>query len=213
MMRECDVHGYYRDESCPVCGEQGKFLMNDFEMERLGRTMAGILRHGRFELEMDDQGFVELRDMIAAIQDSNRKMHWLRPHHVVALIETDPKGRYQISGDMIRATYGHTIPLDLNLPTDDVPEVLFYPTTEEEVDIILETGLMPTDRTMVHLSMTYDDAYNAGSVRVENPIILAIDTILCSDEGFEIGKAGKTVFLCKQVPPQCMKIAHEEEYD
>ena len=213
MMKECDVHGYYRDESCPVCGEQGKFLMNDFEMERLGRTMAGILRHGRFELEMDDQGFVELRDMIAAIQDSNRKMHWLRPHHVIALIETDPKGRYQVSGDMIRATYGHTIPLDLNLPTDDVPEVLFYPTTEEEVDIILETGLMPTDRTMVHLSKTYDDAYNAGSVRVENPIILAIDTILCSDEGFEIGKAGKTVFLCKQVPPQCMKIAHEEEYD
>ena len=212
-MKECDVHGYYRDESCPVCGEQGKFLMNDFEMERLGRTMAGILRHGRFELEMDDQGFVDLRDMIAAIQDSNRKMHWLRPHHVIALIETDPKGRYQVSGDMIRATYGHTIPLDLNLPTDDVPEVLFYPTTEEEVDIILETGLMPTDRTMVHLSKTYDDAYNAGSVRVENPIILAIDTILCSDEGFEIGKAGKTVFLCKQVPPQCMKIAHEEEYD
>jgi putative RNA 2'-phosphotransferase len=151
--------------------------------------------------------------MIAAIQDSNKKMHWLRPHHIVALIETDPKGRYQTSGDMIRATYGHTIPLDLNLPTDDVPEVLFYPTTKEEVDIILETGLMPTDRTMVHLSRTYSDAYSAGSVRVDDPVILAIDTIACSDEGFEIGKAGKTVFLCRQVPPQCMKIAHEEEYD
>jgi len=213
MMRECEVHGYFRDELCPVCGEEGKFLMNDFEMERLGRTMAGILRHGRFELDMDEQGFVDLRDMISAIQDSNKKMHWLRPHHVIALIETDPKGRYQTSGDMIRATYGHTIPLDLNLPTDDVPMVLFYPTTQEEVDIILETGLMPTDRTMVHLSLTYSDAYSAGSVRVEDPVILAVDTILCSDEGYEIGRAGKTVFLCKQVPPQCIKIAHEEEYD
>jgi len=212
MMRECEVHGYFRDETCPVCGEQGKFLMNDFEMERLGRTMAGVLRHGRFELDMDEQGFVDLRDMITAIQDSNKRMHWLRPHHVIALIETDPKGRYQTSGDMIRATYGHTIPLDLNLPTDDVPLVLFYPTTKEEVDIILETGLMPTDRTMVHLSLTYDDAYGAGSVRVDDPVILAVDTILCSDEGYEIGRAGKTVFLCKQVPPQCMKIAHEEEY-
>ena len=211
-MRECEVHGYFRDETCPVCGEQGKFLMNDFEMERLGRTMAGVLRHGRFELDMDEQGFVDLRDMITAIQDSNKRMHWLRPHHVIALIETDPKGRYQTSGDMIRATYGHTIPLDLNLPTDDVPLVLFYPTTKEEVDIILETGLMPTDRTMVHLSLTYDDAYGAGSVRVDDPVILAVDTILCSDEGYEIGRAGKTVFLCKQVPPQCMKIAHEEEY-
>lgn len=212
-MRECEVHGYFRDETCPICGEQGKFLMNDFEVERLGRMMAGILRHGRFELDMDDQGFVDLREMVSTVQDSNKRMHWLRPHHVIALIETDPKGRYQISGDMVRATYGHTIPLDLNLPTDDVPEVLFYPTTDEEADIILEAGLMPSDRSMVHLSLTYDDAYSAGSVRAEVPIILAVDTSACVDEGYDIGKAGKTVYLCKQVPAQCLKIAHEEDYD
>ena len=213
MMRECEVHGYYRDEECPICGEQGKFLMNDFELERLGRTMAGILRHGRFDLEMDDQGFVDLREMVAEIQNSNKRMHWLRPHHIIALIETDPKGRYQVSGEMVRATYGHTIPLELNLPTEDVPMVLFYPTTPEEADIILEVGLLPSDRSMVHLSLTYNDAYSAGSVRTEVPVILAIDTVLCCDEGYVIGKAGKTVFLCKQVPPQCLKIAYEEEYD
>lgn len=211
-MRECDVHGYYRDETCPICGEEGKFLMNDFEMERLGRTMAGILRHGRFELDMDEQGFVDLRDMVAAVKGSNKRLHWLRPHHIIALIETDPKGRYQVSGDMVRATYGHTITLDLNLPTDDIPEVLFYPTTPEEAEIFLETGLMPSDRRMVHLSLTYDDAFSAGSVRVEFPTILAIDTAACVAEGYEIGKAGKTVFLCKQVPANCIKIAYEEEY-
>jgi len=212
MMRECDVHGYFREEACPICGEEGKFLMNDFEMEKLGRTIAGILRHGRFELSMDDQGFVDLRDVISAIKGSNKRMHWLRPHHIIALIETDPKGRYQVSGDTVRATYGHTIPLDLNLPTDDVPEVLFYPTTEEEADIVLETGILPSDRTMVHLSLKYDDAYSAGSVRSENPVILVIDTQACADAGFDIGRAGKTVFLCKQVPADCLKIAYEEEY-
>lgn len=212
MMRECEVHGYHRDDTCPICGEQGKFMMNDFEMEKLGRTMAGILRHGRFDLNMDEQGFVDLREMVSAIQDSNRRMHWLRPHHIIALIETDPKGRYQISGDMVRATYGHTIELDLNLPTDDVPEVLFYPTTPEEADMILESGLMPADRTMVHLSLTYDDAFSAGTVRVDFPTILAIDTAKCAEEGFDIGRAGKTVYLCKQVPADCLKIAYEEEY-
>jgi len=213
MMRECDEHGYYRDEECPECGEQGKFLMNDFELERLGRTMAGILRHGRFDLEMDEQGFVDVREMVAEIQNSNKRMHWLRPHHIIALVQTDPKGRYQVSGDAVRATYGHTIELELNHPTEDVPLVLFYPTTVEEADIILEVGLLPSDRSMVHLSLTYTDAYSAGSVRTENPVILAIDTVSCCDEGYEVGKAGKTVFLCKQVPPQCLKIAHEEEYD
>ena len=212
MMRECEEHGYFRDETCPICGEEGKFLMNDFEMEKLGRMMAGILRHGKFDLPMDKQGFVQMRAVIGAIRDHNSRMHWLRPHHVIALVETDPKGRYQIVGDSVRATYGHTLEdLDLQLPTDNIPDELYYPASEEEAEIILEAGLFPSDRAMVHLSLTYQDAYNAGSVRLEDPTILAIDVDKCFDAGFDIGKAGKTVFLCKQVPADCIRIIHEEE--
>lgn len=211
MMRECEDHGYFRDEVCPVCGEEGRFLMNDFEMERLGRQMAGILRHGKYDLPMDDRGFVRTRDLISAIKEHNPRMHWLRPHHVVALVETDPKGRYQISGDTIRATYGHTIDLDLRLPTDNIPDELYYPASEDEAEIILEVGLKPSDRAKVHLSLTYQDAYNAGSVRLDQPVILAIDVDRCFDEGYDIGRAGKTVFLCDQVPADCIRIIHEEE--
>lgn len=209
MMRECENHGYFREEECPLCGEPGKFLMNEMELERLGRTMAGILRHfpERFDLDMDEQGFVNLRDMVNAIKDQNRRMHWLRPHHVTALVETDPKGRYQIYDESLRATYGHSIPLDLKLPTDDIPEELFYPATPEEAEIILETGLLPSDRRMVHLSLTYEDAHSAGSVRVDDPVILVVDTEAAIDAGYEIGRAGKTVFLTRQVPPECLSIA------
>jgi putative RNA 2'-phosphotransferase len=213
MMKECEAHGYYRDEICPVCGEPGKFLMNDSEVERLGRTIAGILRHGKFGPNMDDQGFVGMREMIFTIKENNNRMHWLRPHHIVALVETDPKGRYQISGDMVRATYGHSIPLELELPTDDIPAKLFFPTTSEEVNIILEMGLLPSDRSMVHLSLTYDDAMRAGKVRVDNPVILEIDADAAFDAGYEIGKAGRTVFLAKQIPPECLCIADENEYE
>jgi putative RNA 2'-phosphotransferase len=213
MMKECEAHGYYRDEICPICGEPGKFLMNDSEVERMGRTLAGILRHGKFDLEMDDQGFVSIREIVFVMKEKNNRMHWLRPHHVIALVETDPKGRYQISGDMVRATYGHSIPLDLELPTDNVPAELFFPTTAEEVDIILEVGLLPSDRSMVHLSLTYDDAMRAGKVRVDNPIILVIDADAVFEAGYDIGKAGKTVFLAKQVPPECLEIADENDYE
>ena len=198
MMRECEDHGYFRDEVCPVCGEEGRFLMNDFEMERLGRQMAGILRHGKYDLPMDDRGFVRTRDLISAIKEHNPRMHC-------------PKGRYQISGDTIRATYGHTIDLDLRLPTDNIPDELYYPASEDEAEIILEVGLKPSDRAKVHLSLTYQDAYNAGSVRLDQPVILAIDVDRCFDEGYDIGRAGKTVFLCDQVPADCIRIIHEEE--
>jgi putative RNA 2'-phosphotransferase len=210
-MRECEDHGYFREDQCPVCGEEGKFIMNDFETERLGRSLAGILRHGRFELSMDDQGFVDMRDIVGVVKEKNPRMHWLRPHHIVALVDTDPKGRYQVSGNSVRATYGHTIELEMNLNTENVPDYLYYPTAPEETDLILESGLYPSDRAMVHLSLTYQDAFNAGSVRVEQPVILEIDVNACFDAGYDIGKAAKTVFLCKHVPPECLSIIYEEE--
>ncbi len=187
--------------------------MSDEELERLGRTMAGTLRHfpEKFGLTMDEQGFVPMRDFINAMKRSNQRYHWLRPHHIIALIETDPKGRYQCSNDLIRATYGHSIDLDLRLPTDNIPGLLYYPTTPEEADIILETGLKPSDRKLVHLSKTYGDAFNAGRVRTETPVILEIDATRAIGSGLEIQRAGRTVFLVHEVPPEFLKRAEEQE--
>ena len=213
MMRECEEHGYFRDEYCPICGEEGKFLMSDFEVEKLGRAMAGILRHGKYDLDMDDQGFVDMRDIVAVMKAKNPRMKWLRTHHIEAMAETDPKGRYQISGADVRATYGHTIELNLRHPVDDIPEVLYYPAKEDNCDEILREGLFPTDRALVHLSRTFKDAVRAGSVREEEPIILAIDTVGCIDAGIEIGRAAKTVFLCDQVPSEFLYVADPEEED
>lgn len=213
MLRECVDHGYFRGEKCPVCGEAGKFLMSEEELSRIGRTMAGALRHfpEKFDLKMDDQGFVYMRDFISAIKRYNPRYHWLRPHHIVALIETDPKGRYQVSNDLIRATYGHTLELDLRLPTDNIPECLYYPTTQEEADIILETGLKPSDRKLVHLSKTYADALNAGRVRTESPVILEIDTMALIDSGEEVQRAARTVYLVRSVPAEFLRRAEEQE--
>jgi RNA:NAD 2''-phosphotransferase len=211
MIRECEEHGYYRDEYCPICGEEGKFLMSDYEVERMGRTMAAILRHGKYEPDMDDQGFVDMRDIVAIVRERNPRMKWLRPHHLEAMVETDPKGRYQISGSEVRATYGHTIELSLRLPVDNIPETLYYPVSDEECESILEEGLFPTDRALVHLSRSFKDAVKAGSMRLDEPIILAVDTVGCIDAGIEIGRAAKTVFLCDQVPSEFISVVEEDE--
>jgi RNA:NAD 2''-phosphotransferase len=213
MIRECEEHGYYRDEYCPICGEEGKFLMSDYEVEKMGRTMAAILRHGKFDLDMDDQGFVDMRDIISVVKENNPRMKWLRPHHIEAMAETDPKGRYQISGSEVRATYGHTIELNLRLPVDNIPDTLYYPSSVDECEALIEAGLFPTDRALVHLSLTYKDALKAGSMKTDDPVILAIDTVGCIDAGIEIGKAAKTVFLCDQVPSEFLYVAEEEDPD
>ena len=209
MLRECREHGYFRGEECPICGEEGKFLTNERELDNLGRLMAGVLRHfpERFGLRMDDHGWVDIREFLTAAQARRRDLHWLRSHHLQALIETDPKGRYQYKNGTIRATYGHSFDVDLELPTDDIPKSLFYPSTEEEVDILLETGIRPSDRKMVHLSKTYEDAETAGKHRVESPIILSVNAKKAMDSGIVIQRAGKTVYITNEIPPEHIKKA------
>jgi len=207
MLKECKDHGYFRAEFCPVCGDEGRFLMNDEELDRLSRTMAGVLRHfpERFELRVDRQGFVDLKAFVNALQRKQRRYHWLRPHHIVAIIETDDKGRYEYRDGMIRATYAHSFEIELDTEAVGAPDQLYYPTTEEEVDIVLEVGLKPSDRKKVHLSKTVGDAVNAGRVRTPAPIILEVDAKAAADDGIVIQKAGRTVYLTTDVPPQYLK--------
>ena len=207
MLRECKEHGYFRAEYCPVCGQEGRFLMNSEELDRLSRTLAGVLRHfpERFDLEVDRYGFVDLRAFVNAVQSKQRRYHWLRPHHVLAIIETDNKGRYEFRDGKIRATYAHSFEVELDSSNVGIPDSLYYPATEEEVDIIMETGIKPSDRKRVHLSKTVGDAVNAGRVRTETPVILEVDVKSASEEGVVIQKAGKTVYLAEEIGPQYLK--------
>ncbi|MGA8542176.1 MAG: RNA 2'-phosphotransferase [Thermoplasmata archaeon] len=204
MLKECAQHGYFRAETCPVCGQPGRFLMNDRELDHLGRILTGILRHfpDRYQLTVDERGWISLPQIVRAISQKHPPYHWLRTQHLVAIAETDPKGRYEVRDDRIRATYAHTIEVELDLPTENIPDQLFYPVTEEESAIVLEVGLKPSDRKKVHLSKTARDAHSAGSVRTPQPVILEVDAHRARADGIVIMQAGKTVFLVDRVPPE-----------
>jgi putative RNA 2'-phosphotransferase len=214
MLAQCRTHGYYRGERCPLCDETGRFLMKDFEIDRVGRMMAGILRHfpERFNLTMDGRGWVDLEEFTNAIKDSrDNYRRWLRREHIVALVETDEKGRYQIDGGMVRATYAHSV----NVNLDDLPEAnvdkLYFPVAEEELDVVLEAGLRPSDRNMIHLSATPDKAYSAGRVHIPDPILLEVDVKGASDAGNFIFRAGKAVYVTDAVEPNVLSKFEDEE--
>ncbi|MBD3228624.1 MAG: RNA 2'-phosphotransferase [Candidatus Lokiarchaeota archaeon] len=212
MLGECEEHGYYRGESCPVCGEKGKFLMNDRELNSLGRIIAGVLRHfpEKLGIMIDGHGWVDITEFVEAIGLGRSGFHWLRNHHIEAIALTDPKGRYQIDGGMIRATYGHTIDISL----DDLPEAeideFFYPVTEEEIDIILEGGLNPIDRRNVHLSGSIEKAIEAGKVRTDKPLILRIDGKKAKKDGIKIYHAGKDVYVTDRIDAKYLSKVDEK---
>jgi putative RNA 2'-phosphotransferase len=201
MLGECEKHGYFRGDSCPVCNEKGKFLMNDNELNSLGRIIAGVLRHfpEKLGVMIDGHGWVDISEFVEAIGVSRSGFHWLRNHHIEAIILTDPKGRYQIDGGMVRATYGHTIDVNLDdLPLADLNEY-FYPVTEEEIDMVLEGGLNPIDRKNVHLSGSIEKAIEAGKVRTDEPLILKIDGVQTRKAGINIYHAGNDVYITDRI--------------
>lgn len=213
MLAECEEHGYYRDNSCPVCGKKGKFLMNDRELNSLSRIVAGALRHfpEKLGLMMDGYGWVDASLFVEALGISRSGFDWLRVHHIEALAKTDPRGRYQIDGGMIRATYGHTIDVNLDdLPIAELDE-FFYPVTEEEADIIVEGGLHPTDRRKVHLSGSIEKAIEAGRVRTEEPLILKIDGVKARKDGINIYHAGKDVYVSDEIDAKYLSKLDESE--
>ena len=158
MIRECNTHGYFSDDDlCPACNSEGKFIMRGNERDSIARRLALVLRHApeKFDLEMDINGWIDIKDIIRQFKKSNeRRYHWLRPHHFRAISETDAKGRYEVRGNVIRATYGHSVEIELDLPTDNIPPSLFYPCSPDETENLLEVGISPSGRSHVHLSAT-----------------------------------------------------------
>jgi putative RNA 2'-phosphotransferase len=148
---------------------------------------------------VDGHGWVDVSEFVEAVGGSRSGFHWLREEHIEAIALTDPKGRYQIDGGMVRATYGHTIDVRLDdLPKAEIDD-FYYPVTEEEIDIILEGGLNPIDRRSVHLSGSVEKAIEAGKVRTENPLILRIDGKKAMEDGVKIYRAGKDVYVTDRI--------------
>ena len=213
MLSKCEEHGYYRGDFCPVCNREGKFLMNDQELNSLSRIIAGALRHfpEKLGLMMDGKGWVDISSLINAIGTSRSGFNWLRIHHIEALVATDQRGRYQIDGGMMRATYGHSIDVSLDdLPPAEIDE-FYYPVTEEEADMIVEGGLYPVDRKNVHLSGSIEKAIEAGRVRTDDPLILRIDGAKAREDGVKIYHAGKDVYITDSIDAKYISKVDESE--
>ena len=187
--------------------------MSDREANSLGRILALVLRHApeKFGVDMDINGWVNARELSEAIGKQRRHYHWLRAWHFEAIANADEKGRYQVENEMMRATYGHSIELDLDLPTDDIPEVLYYPCETEEVETLLEYGITAGDRKNVHLTRSIRNAMDAGHVRIHRPAIVEVDTARAIADGHTIYRAGTTVFLTDEVPGEYLYQVEETD--
>jgi hypothetical protein len=79
------------------------------------------------------------------------------------------------------------------------------------MDLVLESGLRPSDRNKIHLSATPEKAYSAGRVHIADPLLLEVDVKKASDAGNFIFRAGKSVYITDAVEPEHLAKFEDEE--
>ncbi|MCF7889982.1 RNA 2'-phosphotransferase [Candidatus Bipolaricaulota bacterium] len=167
----------------------------------VSKQMAYLLRHDPSGISMDEEGFVDLEELLSALQE-----RWtnLTDPELRGIVEEDPKGRYEISGDRIRALYGHSVDVDPDLPEVEV-KVLYHGTSPKAAERIDREGLRSQGRRKVHLSARQEDAIEVGKRHTPEPVLLEIEADKAIDSGVPFQKASDKVYVTDYVPPKFIK--------
>jgi putative RNA 2'-phosphotransferase len=174
---------------------------------RVSKFLSYILRHdpGKYGLLPDKYGFVGIAEVLDALK---QRFRTFRDEELFDVLDNDPKGRFEIAGKKIRATYGHSIEVLPFSGEEEPPEVLFHGTSREGSERILKEGLKPMDRKFVHLSISEEDARTVGSRHDEAPVILRIMAGEASRDGIKFyGEAN--VFLAESIPAKYVVMSDE----
>ncbi len=199
MIRRCPQHGFFRGERCE-CGETGSQVLDATRTEQLGRLVAGALRHfpDDMGLAMSPQGWVEIPILVDALRTRHR---WANENLLVALVQSDPKQRYEIRQGRMRARYGHSVDVELDHPENQLDE-LFYGAAEEEADRILEVGLRSASQRYVHLSTSPEKAWHVGTFRTSNPRVIRVDAASAQMAGVRMMRVNDNIVISDPIPAQ-----------
>lgn len=200
-IRSCDEHGFFTTEECPICEALGTHILSSERRIRLSKFMSGAFRHfpDNAGLELDEQGWAAYGALIESVLN---QYSWSRPKQIAGIIATDPKGRYERDGEYVRATYGHSVDVDLEAIDTSVPAQLYHGTAPSNRTAIYREGLKPMSPQAVHLSETKAEAQNVGQRHAAEPLVLAVDSHGMLKDGHRITKRGHGIYTTGTVPPE-----------
>ena len=177
----------------------------DRELISTSKFLSLVLRHHpeTIGISLDEQGWIEIGDLLAAANRSGRNL--TRPLLDRVVREND-KQRFAISSDgtQIRANQGHSIEVDLGLHPSQPPVLLYHGTVARFMDSIRASGLDRGSRQYVHLSPDVETARRVGQRR-GRPVILFVESGRMWQDGHTFNQAENGVSLTETVPPEYLR--------
>lgn len=175
-------------------------------LTRTSKFLSYVLRHNpdALDLDLDPGGWADVDTLIERARAQGRVLSRSRIRAVIAAGE---KTRFALSGDesKIRANYGHSIDVDLDLTPTAPPDHLYHGTAQSALSSIQSEGLRPQSRQYVHLSPTPAEAKAVGQ-RHGTPVVLLIDAPALHEDGFTLYRTTHSVWLTRLVPPRFIDI-------
>ncbi len=176
--------------------------MSERDLVRLSRFLSLVLRHnpGAIGLTLDAQGWAEVESLLEA---ARRDGVGLSLESLRRIVAEDSKTRYSMSEDgrRVRANYGHTVDVNLNLRAQEPPALLYHGTATRSLDSIKRYGITSRRRRFVHLSIDISTA-TVVARRHGKPAILTVDAHRMHGAGFEFFYSESGIWLTGTVPPE-----------
>lgn len=172
--------------------------------ESISRFLSFLLRHrpADYPLRFDRQGFVPWSDLIERVQD---RFPEIAEEELLSVIEGSQKKRFELREDKVRATYGHSFPVDLGLESAEPPSHLYHGTARDLAQTVLREGLKPRGRQYVHLSPSLEEALAVGRRRDPSPAVLVVSSQAAYANGILFYPSGP-LFLAKEIPPKFLSL-------
>lgn len=172
--------------------------------ERLSRFLTFLLRHKPedYPLAIDREGFAPWREVVELVQE---RFYDVTEEQIRSLIDGAEKKRFELRGGKVRATYGHSFPVDLGGMAVAPPAELYLGAARDLAQSMLRTGLTPRDRQYVHLSATVQEAEAVARRHDPAPAIIVVDAQAAHAGGVRFYQTGP-LFLTENVPAKFLSL-------
>ena len=180
--------------------------MEASQAKSISKFLSLVLRHRpeTIGIQLDEAGWADVNELLAAMKQNGRE---LSPSMLKTLVSQNDKQRFDFdeSGARIRASQGHSVPIELGYAATTPPDVLLHGTPETSINMILREGLRKMGRHHVHLHVDPSLATKVASRR-GRPALLVIDAQQMHENGFEFFVSKNGVWLTEYVPPQYLAV-------
>lgn len=170
--------------------------------EKLSKYISFLLRHSDDEnLEFDTQGWTNINDLLFVLNNEGG-FNSIKESDIQEIIDNSSKKRFEISGDKIRALYGHSRKDKIVRQATQPPKILLHGTPIKNIENIMKEGLLSLERQYVHLTTSEEMAKSVAKRYSKDIVVLEIEALRACKNGVNFYKINEEVWLADKIDSQ-----------